>query len=246
MQFVIATYSYDNSEGFGGPLAKTVSGNIERRSPGDVRLQPAKEGTELYNLDAIWVGQGALGVLELKGGTLVEIEENSYIVLKNSFKGGGLPHEKIKVVSGRVKVRSGSNDAKVIEPPPTFTELPTSRQRVENVSGAKSGIQPAPGIKLAGRLISELDVHFAWPKPTRGYLVVSREEGGTAIYQELDQGTQAKVRLVTNRSYFWKILDENRNTLYGPFQFELLSYSDDDLKKLIREKPAIPIQVIWN
>ena len=95
-----------------GALAHFVNGEMSRKRAGGTGFSPVKYGDDLYNRDLLLVDSGKTAVIQFGDGKILELEENTLLILRRSTRGVEAPV--IKVMRGGV-ISLMSTDKKVFD-----------------------------------------------------------------------------------------------------------------------------------
>lgn len=241
MTFGVRAYLARN-DGVRMPLAELVEGKAERQPAGVREFRPVPLGTQFYDLDAIWVPDGATATLALEAGVALQMNARSLAVLRRPFKGNGKPRDRVVALAGKMVVLnqwSGKNE--VIENKPKLFQLigkATPEEKKVDATLGPEKISPAnEGMVLVHGNRAQVEVPFTWRDPVKGFLVVGalgRTGAGAMAYASLNNQSSARVLLNVGSNYEWKLVAEDGSVRSGPHLFALRPYTPSAAKEVVR------------
>lgn len=209
----------EQESGIGIVVARQTHGTAKRKPLGQIEFESAQAGTDFFNLDAIWVGPEQFATLETPEGMIMDLGEKTLLVLRKPFRPKSRPEDQFHLISGSVSIR---------EPYPVkfeilgkgFNEIPDEKKVTAAQQKEDLRVFPDPGASI----IQDGSEPFAlsWAFPASGHLVISNKTTGQVFYIPLTQQSYAEAALPPGFTYLWQVVDMDRKTLVGPFQFTLL------------------------
>lgn len=253
--FLHGSVFYQHFAGFFRPLGQLASGEAQRRSNSgsgtsmEGEFQAIGPGTDLFNMDALWIPPGKKAVIRLVEGTEIELQERTLAVLKKPFRDGQPLSQRVRVIRGKAaRLGTSAENTQPLSRDNRPNGIPDPNQTPPPLSKEESmGVYPAPGAVLfvqdtvAGS--NEAMLQFSWPNPRPGFVAVSAEGGKKVHYFQTEGRSSAQGRLPLNQNYLWQVVGASGEVAFGPFRFELLAYDPASVKKAIGEGKASKIQV---
>ncbi len=255
--FIRNSIKMEELSGIGAPIGVLKTGKIMKRSLGGKAFNLVTSGTEFFNLDAVWVGPGQKATVALESGDMLELFERTLVVLKKQFKEAGratnVLKRQFKLAKGRVSV-GDSQDYKYKDEDSAVWDsknLKFGNTPSADDGKASSDMYPRQDSIIYTRAESEQKFTLVWPTPISGYLEIQDRQEGRRIHEELKNQRSVTLNLSQNRVYYWQIIDQQRNTLFGPNKFELRKLTESSVGKLLEGKKEgssqgeQPVEVYW-
>jgi hypothetical protein len=247
--FARGSIEFQRLSGIQGPIAHLSDGEAERKPSGTTSYVSVTKGSNLYDLDAVWVPKLGHATLSLDDGTNLELGEKTLLVLKRPFKSTGPRHleDEVKVVKGRVKM-TGRQPRTIDSVDDKPSELPKFENAFKDRVVPAKLYPPDDGLLLR-RETDRVKLTFTWVDPVKGYLVVQSKETGRVSFAEVRGEHFSNVELDQGSEYFWQLVDVDRKPLAGPFRFELRVLTDESAKEALKQQATgankRPTEIYW-
>ena len=215
--FVRNSIDLEAASGIGARVAIQEQGLSPQAGP-QPDLQRCETRHRIPDLDAIWVGPGENAVIRTEEGSLLELEERTFLVLRKPFKPRARIEDRFRLIAGRIIVK-GTEEPKKVEVPKGFPELPTAKSKPQEADPARK-VYPEPGSHVL--LKAERELPVTWVVPVTGFLAIQNRVTGQMRYLPIERASHARVELPAGAHYVWQVLDEQRRVQVGPYDFELL------------------------
>jgi len=230
-----------------GPIATVESGRAIRRSGSFLEGSTALRGTKLYHLDFLWIPEGEKAEVRFEDGKTIRLSEKTLMVVKLAFN----PELGNENAAQLIRGSYFASDSQEQRSAPDFwsrlAEVPQQSATGQN-SDASSKNPESPGDpekprSTLGSLPSQNLILYRDGQSNKpmGFTFPS-ELTGTLIIRNLNQDSTEMVPLQRVRSvahplangsrYRWQVISAEKETILGPFEFELRSFTPEAMKQI--------------
>jgi hypothetical protein len=242
--FLERSINLEQVSGIGGPIALMTHGNAERKAAGTNLFVDIETNSNLFNLDAIWVGKDNEATIQLEGDITIKLAEKTLMILKRPFKHRSDQssfEQAVKVVKGKVQ----ATDGKSIIPEAALLPPILPEDSPKETQGEPIQLYPKENSVLYMRPEKNIPLIFAWPTSLSGYIVIQDKITGRRIYSEIQNQRHFSAKLEQPGSYFWQIIDSDRRPMLGPYTFVVKHLDEKSAKELLKSGANENTEVYW-
>ena len=245
------------------PIATIESGRAIRRSGNFLEGTTALRGSKLYHLDFLWIPEGETAEVKFENGQIIRLTEKTLMVVKLPFNPSTSTDNAAQLIRGSY-FASNSTEQKLA--PDFWSKLAEVPQQSavgansEKSSDESSNLEGAQKDQVAGpfsppqNLILYRDgqnnkpINFSFPTELSGTLIIRNLSKDSTEMVPLQKLRSVEYALNNDNKYRWQVVNSEKQTVLGPYEFELRAFTPEVMKKIKtlppEEQKRIQIEIL--
>lgn len=205
-------------------LGKIHSGFLERSTSRDLKFSRLLKGSELFDGDILRTKTNQNSILSLEGSNdLFNFTDDSIFVLRKSLA----DHQPLILTT-----RNSTLNTLFKEFDRNSPEIPNENEVLSSID--KNGVYPRKGMTIYKNNENSNQLRFNFKKNYSGHLAIRTKNSLKTSYIPIQKRATVSVLLSEKTTYYWQIINENRDVVLGPFDFKWFKLTDENKKELLK------------